>query len=470
MIRTRFAPSPTGALHIGGIRTALYSWLFARHHHGEFILRIEDTDTERSTEESTQNILSGMRWLGMDCDQGPFFQHQRKELYTKIAEDLLSSGHAYYCYCSKERLENLRTKQMADGEKPRYDHHCRDHNKQGSEPPCIRFKTPLEGKIAFQDAVYGEITTANHELDDFIIMRSNGNPTYNFTVVVDDIDMQISHVIRGNDHISNTPRQIHIIKALNKAMPTYAHVPMIIGQDGKRLSKRDGAASILEYKERAYLPEAILNYLVRLGWSHGDQEIFSLPEMIDYFSLEKIGKSPASFNLEKLDWLNSHYQRLSFDSMTADEFIPPLRDCLNQAHLPEADDNYIKQVFGLLKERVDSFSGLKKEVDFICIEPDYTQHAKKAKKHLTQESKAWLESLLKQLSSEQIWTIEFIKQSLNQVLQQRSIEMKQLGPVVRFAVTAGVASPDLATTLLLIRHEPCRRRITHAIEWIAVNA
>lgn len=309
-VRTRFAPSPTGFLHVGGVRTALFSWLYAKRHHGEFILRIEDTDQERSTKESVRAILDGMAWLGMDYDEGPFYQTERYERYKQVAQQFLDEGKAYRCECSKERLEALRTEQLAAKEKPRYDGHCRDKNLPISDKPfVIRFKNPEQGTVTFHDEVYGEIHVANSELDDLILVRSDGHPTYNFAVVIDDIDMKITHVIRGDDHINNTPRQINLFQALKAPIPVFAHLPMILGEDGKRLSKRHGAVSVLQFKELGVLPHALLNYLVRLGWSHGDQEIFSIKEMIECFDLKNVSRGVSSFNYEKLYWLNQHYTK-----------------------------------------------------------------------------------------------------------------------------------------------------------------
>ncbi|RKZ72173.1 MAG: glutamate--tRNA ligase, partial [Candidatus Parabeggiatoa sp. nov. 1] len=307
-VRTRFAPSPTGDLHVGGVRTALFSWLYARKHGGQFVLRIEDTDRERSTEASVNAILDGMAWLGLHPDEGPFYQTKRFDRYREIIEQLLAKDQAYYCYCSKERLENLRTEQKAHKQKPRYDGHCRHLTSPPQNvKPVIRFKNPEVGEVVVRDLIKGTVIFNNRELDDLIIARADGTPIYNFTVVVDDWDMQITHVIRGDDHLNNTPRQINILEALGATVPQYAHVPMILGDDGQRLSKRHGAVSVMSYKEDGYLPEALLNYLVRLGWSHGDQEIFSRQEMIDLFDIKTVHSSAAAFNSEKLLWLNQHY-------------------------------------------------------------------------------------------------------------------------------------------------------------------
>ena len=308
VVRTRFAPSPTGFLHVGGVRTALFSWLYAKHNQGEFILRIEDTDRERSTSESIQAILDGMAWLGLDYDEGPVYQTNRYACYQDAVLQLLTEKKAYRCVCSKERLESVRTKQLAAKEKPRYDGHCRELDlRAGDEPFVIRFKNPLEGVVSFHDQVYGDIHIDNRELDDLVLIRSDGHPTYNFAVVIDDWDMGITHVIRGDDHINNTPKQINLFNAFNAPIPVFAHLPMILGKDGKRLSKRHGAVNVMQFKEEGYLPHALLNYLVRLGWSAGDQEIFSLEEMIAKFDLRQVSRGSAGFNYDKLQWLNQHY-------------------------------------------------------------------------------------------------------------------------------------------------------------------
>ncbi len=310
-VKTRFAPSPTGYLHVGGARTALYSWLFAQHMQGEFVLRIEDTDLERSTQEAIDAIMDGMNWLGLKWDEGPYYQTKRFDRYKELVAQLQAEDKAYKCYCSTERLEKMREEQMANGEKPRYDGRCRHlaEAPAGDVPFVIRFKNPEDGSVSFEDHVRGHVEFQNKELDDLIIQRSDGSPTYNFCVVVDDWDMGITHVVRGEDHVNNTPRQINILKALGAPIPEYAHVSMILGDDGKKLSKRHGAVSVMQYRDEGYLPEALLNYLVRLGWSHGDQEVFSMEEMIKLFSLDAINKAASAFNTDKLNWLNNHYIR-----------------------------------------------------------------------------------------------------------------------------------------------------------------
>ena len=307
-MKTRFAPSPTGYLHIGGVRTALFNWLYARHHGGTYVLRIEDTDRERSTEEAIQVILDGLSWLELSADEGPFFQTHRYDRYREVIAQLLEQGDAYHCYCSKEELDEMRATQMANKEKPRYDGRCRNltEPRPGADS-VVRFKTPLEGEVSFDDLVRGPINFQNSELDDLVLVRTDGNPTYNFSVVVDDMDMEMTHVIRGEDHINNTPRQINIYKALGAEPPRYGHVPLIMGADGGRLSKRHGAVSVLHYRREGFLPEALLNYLVRLGWSHGDKELFTVDEMIELFDISDVNKAASTFNMDKLTWLNQQY-------------------------------------------------------------------------------------------------------------------------------------------------------------------
>ena len=316
-VRTRFAPSPTGYLHIGGARTALFAWLYARHHGGDFILRVEDTDRERSSEESVQAILDGIAWLGLNVDEGPIFQSDRFDRYGQVIDQLLAEQKAYRCYCSREELDRVREAQRQQGLKPRYNRRCRDavESAHSEESPVIRFRNPLEGSVFFEDQVRGKVTISNEELDDLVIARADGTPTYNFANVVDDVDMGITHVIRGDDHVNNTPRQINIFEALGALPPSYAHVPMIVGADGQRLSKRHGAVSVLQYRDDGFLPEALRNYLVRLGWSHGDQEIFSLDEMIEKFDISNVNRAASAFDIDKLRWLNQHYIK-SADTIT----------------------------------------------------------------------------------------------------------------------------------------------------------
>src|SRR6201992_1700719 len=348
MIRTRFAPSPTGFLHIGGLRTALFCWLYARRRGGKFVLRIEDTDLERSTDEAIQQILDGMEWAGLDHDEGPFRQTQRFERYKEVIAEMVAAGHAYRCYCTKEELEQLRAEQMARGEKPRYDGRWRDRTDvRPGVQPVVRFKNPLEGEAVVDDVVHGRVVFQNSELDDLIIARSDGTPTYNFCVVVDDMDMRITHVTRGENHLNNTPRQSNMLRALGHEPPVYAHLPMILGPDGAKLSKRHGAVSVLQYRDEGYVPEAVLNYLVRLGWSHGDQEIFSIEEMQSLFDIAGVNKSAAAFNFEKLAWLNQQHMMRALPARVA----PVLRWHLEREGVQAADESKLEEIVISLRER-----------------------------------------------------------------------------------------------------------------------
>src|ERR1700741_2775318 len=355
-VRTRFAPSPTGYLHIGGARTALFSWAYARHHGGQFILRVEDTDLERSTQASVQAIIDGMRWLGIDWDEGPFFQMQRLARYKEVAEQLLAAGHAYRDYMPKEELDKLREQQLARGEKPRYDRAIGQKN-QGIGPAPISFRTPQQGTVGWKDLVKGPIEFPNAELDDLVLLRADGVPTYNFGVVVDDLDMDITHVIRGDDHVNNTPRQIHIFEALGATLPHFGHVPMILGADGERLSKRHGAVSVLQYRDDGFLPEALLNYLARLGWSHGDDEVFSMQQLVEWFDLAHVSRSPAQFNPEKLAWLNQQSIKAAPDARLAELLEPELR----KRGAQPGGGPPLTRVVALLKERASTINQLADE-------------------------------------------------------------------------------------------------------------
>jgi len=354
-VRTRFAPSPTGYLHVGGARTALYSWLYAKHNNGEFVLRIEDTDLERSTPEATAAIIEGMEWLNLPWEHGPYYQTKRFDRYNQVIDEMIEQGLAYRCYCTKDRLEELRHTQEQNKEKPRYDRHClHDHNHSPDEPHVVRFKNPTEGSVVFDDAVRGRIEISNSELDDLIIRRTDGSPTYNFCVVVDDWDMGITHVVRGEDHINNTPRQINILKAIGAPIPTYAHVSMINGDDGQKLSKRHGAVSVMQYRDDGYLPEALINYLVRLGWGHGDQEIFSREEMINYFELDHVSKSASAFNTEKLQWLNQHYMR----SLPAEHVAKYLKWHMTEQGINTVNGPALAEIIPVLSERAKTLKEL----------------------------------------------------------------------------------------------------------------
>lgn len=463
MIKTRFAPSPTGHLHIGSIRTALYSWLFAKKMQGIFILRIEDTDLERSTQDSIDHILEGMQWLGLTYDEGPFYQTQRLDRYRAVAETLLNTGHAYYCYCSKERLESVREAQLAQKEKPRYDGHCRENSILQDRPHVIRFKTDFQGTTSFKDAIHGEISIKNSELDDLVIIRSDGMPTYNFVVAIDDMDMEISHVIRGEDHISNTPRQINILKALAANIPIYAHAPTILGSDGKRLSKRHGATNVLQYRDEGYLPESLLNYLVRLGWSHGNQEIFSLTEMIELFDLKDVNKAASIFNSEKLIWLNQHYLKTTPASQTAKLLKHHLKAFLVDAPL----DDKLEWIVNAQKERCKTLLEMAEKSEFFYKTPTVYEE-KAAKKHLSVDSLPILTAALHHFENikEDDWTQEILHQAISHLSEELKLGLGKIAPPIRVSVTGREISPSLDITLYLVGKPEVLKRLTSAIEWI----
>lgn len=445
---TRFAPSPTGYLHIGGARTALYCWLYAHKMQGKFILRIEDTDIERSTPESVQAILDAMEWLGLQYDEGPYYQTQRFDRYREVMDDLLKEGKAYRCYCSKERLETLRNEQMANKEKPRYDGFCRDRKEPGEGSHVIRFRNPQEGVVEFNDLVRGPLSFSNEELDDLIIARSDGTPTYNFTVVVDDRDMKITHVIRGDDHINNTPRQINILRALGATPPLYAHVSMILGSDGKRLSKRHGAVSVMQYREEGYLPEALLNYLVRLGWSHGDQEIFSIQEMIKLFDIHNINRAPAAFNPEKLMWLNQHYMKTSDPEHVAKE----LAWHMQQAGIDTSKGPPLAEIVKAQGERVKTLREMaEKSRCFYGDDVVYNELA--VSKHLTAEVKPALTAVRDGLAVLESWSKESIHEVLQDVSEKYAIKLGKIAQPLRVTVTGDVVSPPIDVTLWLSGRE-----------------
>jgi len=462
-VRTRFAPSPTGYLHIGGVRTALFSWLYARHHQGRFILRIEDTDRERSTDESVQVILDAMKWLGLECDEGPFYQTQRYDRYKEIIQKLLDEDKAYYCYCSKEELDVMREEAMARGDKPRYDGRCRhdDHPDKDKVPPVVRFKNPLEGEVVIEDRIQGRVVYKNEELDDLIIARSDGTPTYNLTVVVDDMDMQITDVIRGDDHLNNTPRQINIFHALDAEAPRYAHMPLISGEDGSRLSKRHGAANILQYKEDGYLPEALLNYLARLGWSHGDQEIFSMAEMIEYFDIEDVNKSAASVNPEKLLWLNQHYIKTG-DSV---ELAEKLREYFKQLDIDIEDGPDILELVEVQKERAKTLLEMAEQSR--CFYVDFDAHdADAAKKHLRPVILEPLEKLREKFAALDEWQDETLHQIIVDTAAEFDIKMGKIAQPLRVAITGGSVSPSIDVTLRLIGKKRVLSRLDMALDYV----
>lgn len=460
--RTRFAPSPTGYLHVGGARTALYCWLYAKNHNGTFILRIEDTDRERSTQEAVDAILDGMEWLGLDYNEGPFYQTKRFDRYNAVAQQLLEQGHAYRCYCSKERLEKLREDLTAANEKPRYDGHCRNlTDGDPSQPHVIRFKNPVNGAVKFYDHVRGEVIVANSELDDLIIMRSDGTPTYNFTVVVDDADMNIDIVIRGEDHISNTPRQINILQAIGAKIPQYAHIPMILGSDGKRLSKRHGAVSVLQYRDDGYLPQALVNYLVRLGWSHGDQEIFNTEEMIATFSLDHVSKSPAAFNPEKLNWLNQHYMKTLPPAEVARHLEWQMQRLgINYSHGPT-----LEKIVVALCERVKTLAEMAEKsryffIDLVVLDPDA------AAQHLTSAIYEPLQYVYDQLLDLEDWQAPQLHAVIAKTVEHFKIGMGKLAQPLRVAVTGNTTSPSIDLTLELIGKNRTLQRLQAALDHI----
>ncbi len=464
-IKTRFAPSPTGYLHIGGARTALFSWLHARKHAGRFVLRIEDTDRERSTQESVNAILEGMTWLGLEYDEGPFYQTERFDRYKEIIQQLLDSGHAYHCYCTREELEAMREEQMAKKQKPRYDGRCR-HREGGREgvEPVIRFKNPQHGSVVVQDVVRGKVVFDNAELDDLIIARSDGTPTYNLTVVVDDMDMGINVVIRGDDHLNNTPRQINILKALGAEPPKYAHVPMILGADGSRLSKRHGAVSVMQYREEGFLPEAVINYLARLGWSHGDQEIFSLDELITLFDIADVNKSASTFNPEKLLWINHQYIMHS----PVEHIVHHLSYHLAKLDIDPTQGPDILEVIQAQRERTKTLVELAEHCAFYYR--DISEYnPKTAKKAFKAEAIPVLEQLLSHFSALETWQREAIHGVLEAVVEELGVGFGKVGMPLRLAVTGGAPSPDLDLTVYLVGKAKTLERIHKAIDFIKAN-
>lgn len=467
MTKTRFAPSPTGYLHIGGVRTALFSWLYAQQNGGNFILRIEDTDLERSTQESVEAIFDGMNWLGLTHSEGPFYQTQRFERYKQVIKTLLDNNMAYYCYSTPEELEQMRDKQKANNEKPRYDGRFR--NFTGTPPvgidPVIRFKNPLDGVVVIDDIVKGQVIVANTELDDLIIARSDGTPTYNLSVVVDDWDMRISHVIRGDDHLNNTPRQINLYNALGAELPKFAHIPMVLGEDGSRLSKRHGAVSVLQYKEEGFLPEALLNYLVRLGWSHKNQEVFTLSEMIKFFKLDRVNSSPSTFNLEKLLWINQqHIQNTSLDNLVAN-----LKPFMQAKGFDISNKHKLEKVADLLRERAKTL------VEMVGLSvyfyQDFTEFdAGAAKKHLrsvvAEDSLRLVQQKFKQLDN---WVSQDIHQQIQATAEELSIGMGKVGMPLRVAITGAGQSPSIDVTAELIGKDKCIARISMALEVIEIR-
>jgi glutamyl-tRNA synthetase len=460
---TRFAPSPTGYLHVGGARTALYSWLYAKSTGGKFVLRIEDTDIERSTQVAIDAILEGMKWLGLDWDEGPYYQTERFDRYHALIQQLLDEGKAYKCFMPSAELDAIREQQKANGEKPRYPGTWRERTDHPNDQPfAIRFKNPLDGVVTIKDHVRGIIEIANSELDDLIIQRSDGAPTYNFCVVVDDWDMGITHVVRGEDHINNTPRQINILEALGAPIPEYAHVSMILGDDGKKLSKRTNAVGVMEFRDQGYLPQALLNYLVRLGWSHGDQEIFSLEEMISAFSLDAIGQSASAFNTDKLIWLNQHYIK----TLPASEVAKHAKWYFEQLGIDTSVGPTLEDVITIQADRVKNLKELAEISQYFY--QDYDQFDEKAaKKHLRPVAKDALLKIKEKLVGVASWEPTLIQQAINQSAEELEVGMGKIGMPLRVAVTGAGNSPSLDVTLHLLNCEQVAQRIDKALIYIA---
>jgi len=465
-VRTRFAPSPTGVLHIGSIRTALFCWLYARHRGGQYLLRIEDTDRERSTQENVTAIFEGLGWLGLEGDEPTVFQTQRFERYREVIDEWLADGRAYRCYCSREELAEMRERQMAAGQKTRYDGRCRDRQvPNGNVQPVIRFRNPLEGDVVVTDLVRGRVVFSNTELDDLVIARSDGTPTYNFTVVVDDSDMEITHVIRGDDHLNNTPRQMNMLAALGVEPPRYAHLPMILGADGAKLSKRHGAVDIRDYRQQGYLPGAILNYLVRLGWSHEDQEIFTPAEMIDFFDIADVNQSASTFNPEKLRWLNQQH----IIRMPAENLGNELRPFIEQLGLdPEAGPDPARVADGF-RERAETLLQMAENSRY-CYEDFDEIDAKAAKKHLRPVILEPLSALREALAGLAAWERVAIGHTVDDTAARFGINLGKLGQPLRVAVTGGPVSPPIDTTLELVGRRRTLARLDDAIHLIRTRA
>jgi len=459
-MRTRFAPSPTGYLHIGGARTALFNWLYTRHHQGQFILRIEDTDQARSTEASTQAILDAMTWLGLTWDEGPYFQADRVELHREMVQKLIREGKAYYCVCSPEELEEKRKRALAEGRKPKYDRTCCDRGLSKAPHSVVRFRCPDRGTTVVHDLIKGDVAFQNEELDDLVIERGDGYPTYNFAVVVDDALMEITHVIRGDDHLNNTPRQILLYEALGYAIPSFGHVPMILGADKTRLSKRHGATSVMAYQEMGYLPEAMINYLVRLGWSHGDQEIFSRDELIQAFALKAVGKSPAVFNPEKLLWLNQHYLKIRPEEKLVEELEP----FLEKLGVIRPERAFTTQVVRDLQGRMKTLVEMAESALFYYQEAvDYEERAVKL---LDAEAAGHLEALAAGLPSLTEYTKEGIEHFLRDLAESRNTKLKFVAQALRIALTGRTVSPGLDEVMVTLGKDRVLQRIKRAVEYI----
>jgi glutamyl-tRNA synthetase len=470
VVRVRFAPSPTGHLHIGGARTALFNWLYARHGGGTFILRIEDTDRSRSTDEYIEAIIEGMKWLGLDWDEGPYRQTDRFDVYESYIKKLIEEGKAYHCYCSPEELEQRRQEALAQGRPPKYDGRCRDLKEPVKDRiPAVRFRMPQEGQTVVNDLIKGRVAFENDQLDDLIIMRSDGTPTYNFVVVVDDVDMKITHVIRGDDHLNNTPKQLHIYKALGYETPEFGHLPMILGSDKARLSKRHGATSVMAYRDMGYLPDALCNYLVRLGWSYGDQEVFTRKELVNYFSFENVGTSSAVFNPEKLIWLNSQYIMKTGSEQLAEMVIPFL---VREGVVSEGramDKSWLSRAVATLKERSKTLVELAHSLRYYIAEDvDYDEKARA--KFFNEKSRDLLIEVKEHLNAADEFSVSAIEAVFKAVVEKHGIKLGNLAQPVRVAMTGKTESPGIFEVLEVLGREKTLRRLDKAIEMIGSNA
>lgn len=464
MVRTRFAPSPTGFLHIGGARTALFSWAYAKKNAGTFILRVEDTDVERSTQESVDSILHAMDWLGLDYAEGPYYQMQRMERYKQVIQQMLVDGSAYYCYCSREELDAMREEQRARGDKPRYDRRCRDNSEpRAGVAPVVRFKNPIDGVVAWDDLVKGRIEIANSELDDLIIARSDGTPTYNFCVVVDDLDMKITHVTRGDDHVNNTPRQINILRALGATPPLYAHLPMILRDDGQKMSKRRDPVSVMQYRDMGILPEALLNYLARLCWGHGDDEVFSIEQFVEWFDLNNISASPARFDMKKLFWVNAQHMK----NLSNVQLLAVLDTAKWNPELPESTfgaafgerlaELEVNAVLDLVKTRSDNLNALAAEVAYF-YQPRVVSSEDSAK-HLTEEAKLILNKFANSLESLPEWNLEAIKLAIKEFCSVQNVKMPQLGMPLRLKLCGTTQTPSFDAVIHILGKNKVLARI-----------
>jgi len=459
-VTTRFAPSPTGYLHIGGARTALFNWLFARKNSGTFILRVEDTDEQRSTPEMTTAIIKAMDWLGLDHDQGPFFQSQRKDIYLRYIDKLVQKGNAYYCNCTPDEVEAMRESARQKGLKPKYSGKCRDLGKGPGPDMVIRLKAPLEGRTVFNDQVKGPISFDNSELDDFVLQRRDKTPTYNLAVVVDDIEMGVTHILRGDDHVNNTPKQILIYNSLEAVPPLFGHVPMILGPDRKKLSKRHGALSVMAYKEMGFLPEALVNYLVRLGWSYKDEEIFTVEELIDKFSLENLGSSACVFDVAKLTWLNSHYIKEAGSSRLSAILIEHLKDEL----IPN-DQSYLEKIIPLLQPRAGTMQEMAEMAKFFLVEDENLVYDQKAMdKFLNAETKAYLAEITSRLEHIDSFDQKSLEQEFGKYIREKDLKFKVIAQPLRVAITGRTASPGLFETMEVLGKDRVLSRLKRAAD------